>query len=108
MVLAAHLNVAMCNLKTNENLKAIESCEKALKLEPNNEKALFRIAQANLSLANFDESVKFFNQVLEVNKENKEASKNILVAKQKLKEYNEREKKLYSKMFAGLGGKSDS
>lgn len=108
LVLAAHLNVAMCNLKTNEYLKAIESCEKALKLEPNNEKALFRIAQANLSLANFDESVKFFNQVLEVNKENKEASKSILVAKQKLKEYNEREKKLYSKMFSGLGGKSDS
>ena len=90
----------MCCLKTNENFKAIESCEKALKLEENNEKALFRIAQANLSLGNFDESIKLFNKVLEVNKENKDASKQILNAKQKLKEFNEREKKLYSKMFS--------
>lgn len=103
LLLAAHLNVAACNLKLNENLKAIESCEKVLKLDANNEKALFRIAQANSSLSNFDESIKFYNRVLEVNSENKDAQNQIKITKQKLKEFNEKEKKLYSKMFSGIG-----
>ena len=101
--MAVNLNLAACNLKLNENLKAIESCEKVLKLDANNEKALFRIAQANSNLSNFDEAVKFYNQVLELNKDNKEARNQILVTKQKLKEANEKEKKLYSKMFSGIG-----
>jgi len=90
-------------LKLSENAKAIEACEKALKMDDNNEKALFRIAQANFNLSNFDEAVKFYNKVLEVNNDNKEARNQILITKQKLKEYNDREKRLYSKMFSGLG-----
>ncbi len=96
-------------MKLNENAKAIEACEKALKFDDNNEKALFRIAQANFNLSNFDEAVKFYSKVLEVNKDNKEARNQILITKQKLKEYNDREKRLYSKMFSGLGkGKEET
>lgn len=102
LLLAAHLNIAACELKLSENSKAIESCEKALKLDSNNEKALFRIAQAHLNLSNFEEAIKYFNRVLEANQDNAEARKQLAITKQKYKEYNDREKKLYAKMFANI------
>ena len=88
LLMTTNLNLAGCYLKLNENLKTIESCEKALKLHANNEKALIRIGLAYSNLSNFDEAVKFYNQVLELNKDNMEARNQILVAKQKLKEPN--------------------
>jgi len=42
LVLAAHLNLAMCHLKLSEDLEACQSCDEALSLDPNNEKGLFR------------------------------------------------------------------
>ncbi len=100
--LAAHLNMAACNLKLNENLKALESCEKVLKTDERNEKALFRTAQAHANLSNFTEAIKFFSQTLEVNENNKEARNQLALTRDKLKAYNEKEKKLYSKMFSAI------
>jgi len=42
LVLAAHLNLAMCYLKLAEDVDACRSCDEALSLDPKNEKGLFR------------------------------------------------------------------
>ena len=42
LLLAAHLNLAMCQLKLSEDLDALQSCDEALALDPKNEKGLFR------------------------------------------------------------------
>lgn len=102
--LAANLNLGACYLKTNDYRKAIQVCEKALLFEneSKNEKALFRMAQAYFGLAEYEQALTYFNKVLEANAQNKEAIHHMAVTKQKIKESNEKEKALYSKMFSAL------
>lgn len=52
MVVAGHLNKAMCFLKLEENLEAIHSCDEVLKLEKANEKAVFRKASVSSAFGN--------------------------------------------------------
>jgi len=42
LLLAAHLNLAMCHLKQSNDVDAVNSCDEALKVDPKNEKGLFR------------------------------------------------------------------
>jgi FK506-binding protein 4/5 len=101
-LLAAHLNLAACYLKTKEFKNAIESCNKALELDAKNEKGLFRMAQAYFGLTEFQDAIKYFNQVLETNPGNKDASNQVALCQQKVKEYHQKEKAMYSKMFSAL------
>ncbi len=48
LVLAAHLNMAICYLKMDDHFHCIEQCDKALELDAKNEKALFRRASVSL------------------------------------------------------------
>lgn len=45
LLLAGHLNLAMSFLKIEEHIEAQEQCNKALALQPSNEKGLFRRGQ---------------------------------------------------------------
>lgn len=103
ILLASHLNVAACLLKTKEFKQVIESCSKALEIEETNEKGLFRMAQALFGMTEFQDALAYFNRVLEVNPSNKDAVNHIAMCKQKIKEYHEKEKALYAKMFAAVG-----
>ncbi len=96
---AGELNVAACNLKLKENRATIEACTNVLEMEPKNEKALFRMAQAYAGLSEYDEAMRFFGLVLEVNPTNRDASAQIAICKQKIKEHRDKEKAIYSKMF---------
>ena len=42
LLLAAHLNMALCHLKLSNNVAARESAGRAIELDSKNEKALFR------------------------------------------------------------------
>lgn len=42
LLLAAHLNVAMCSLKLGEHRTVVTHCNQALTLDSKNEKALYR------------------------------------------------------------------
>lgn len=105
--MAANLNIGACNLKLGEYRNAIDTCEKVLKNDSKNEKALFRIAQAYVGCTEYENAIKFFNQVVEINQNNKEAKQQISVAREKIKEYSKKEKLLYSKMFSALGKGKD-
>lgn len=45
LLLAAHLNQAMCCLKVNDFSATRDHCTKALEMDPKNEKGLFRMGQ---------------------------------------------------------------
>ncbi|KAJ1139004.1 hypothetical protein NDU88_005382 [Pleurodeles waltl] len=98
-LLAAFLNLAMCNIKLREYMRAVELCEKALGLDQTNEKGLYRRGEARLLMNEFELARLDFERVLEVNPQNKAAKSQIAVCQRKAKEHNERDRIIYANMF---------
>uniref|UniRef100_A0A8C8S258 peptidylprolyl isomerase n=3 Tax=Archelosauria TaxID=1329799 RepID=A0A8C8S258_9SAUR len=103
--LAALLNLAMCHLKLKEYSLALENCTKALELDNNNEKGLFRRGEAHLAVNDFELARADFQKVLQLYPSNKAAKVQLQVCQQKIREQHEREKKMYANMFQRLAGK---
>ncbi|XP_012587775.1 PREDICTED: peptidyl-prolyl cis-trans isomerase FKBP4 [Condylura cristata] len=100
--LASHLNLAMCHLKLQAFSAAIESCNKALELDSNNEKGLFRRGEAYLAVSDFDLARADFQKVLQLYPNNKAAKAQLAVCQQRIRKQLAREKKLYANMFERL------
>ncbi|NXF32478.1 FKBP5 isomerase, partial [Nyctibius bracteatus] len=98
-LLAAFLNLAMCYLKLREYTKAVECCDKALGLDQDNEKGLYRRGEARLLMNEFELAKCDFQKVLEVNPQNRAAKSQISVCQKKTKEHNERDRRIYANMF---------
>lgn len=100
--LASHLNLAMCHLKLQAFSAAIESCNKALELDNNNEKGLFRRGEAHLAVNDFELARADFQKVLQLYPSNKAAKVQLAVCQQRIRKQLAREKKLYANMFERL------
>lgn len=100
--LASHLNLAMCHLKLQAFSAAVESCNKALELDSNNEKGLFRRGEAHLAVNDFDLARADFQKVLQLYPSNKAAKAQLAVCQQRIRKQIAREKKLYANMFERL------
>ncbi len=61
-------NKAFCALKMNRPQEVLANCEKALELEPNNIKALYRQGMAWKALKEFEKAVKNFEKILSIEK----------------------------------------
>ncbi|OAD52713.1 FK506-binding protein 59 [Eufriesea mexicana] len=99
LALSVHLNLALCYLKTNQNVSAKNACNDALQLSPQNEKALFRRGQAYLALASPEIAIKDFQEVLKIQPKNTAAVKQIEVCNNLIKKQLSKEKRLYANMF---------
>ncbi|XP_078041970.1 FK506-binding protein 59kD isoform X2 [Augochlora pura] len=99
LILSAHLNLALCYLKLDQNVEAKDQCNKALELSMGNEKALYRRGQAYLALASPEIAIKDFKTVLEIQPKNTAALKNIEICNIQIKAQLAKEKKLYANMF---------
>ena len=99
LLLSAHLNLALCYLKTEQNNEAKDSCNEALSLSPENVKALFRRGQAYLGLASPEVAIKDFEAVLKMEPNNTAAIKQSAICCNLMKKQLEKEKKLYANMF---------
>lgn len=97
--LAAHLNLAACYLKMKEFILAYENCDKALELDSNSEKGLFRHGEAMLGVNEFEQARTDFQKVLQLYPNNKAAKTQIAVCQKKLKEQHEKDRKIYGNMF---------
>ncbi|KAM8891837.1 peptidyl-prolyl cis-trans isomerase FKBP4 isoform 2-T2 [Spinachia spinachia] len=97
--LAAHLNLAMCFLKLQEPNQVLENCDKALGLQPSNEKALFRRGEALFGMKEFDKARDDFQQVVELYPANKAAKSQVILCQKRIKEQHEKDKRIYANMF---------
>ncbi len=56
-----------------------------------------------IGLTEFDDAVKYFRKVLEINPSNKDATTHIALSQQQLKAEKSKEKNLYAKMLSSMG-----
>uniref|UniRef100_UPI00358FF3F3 peptidyl-prolyl cis-trans isomerase FKBP4-like n=1 Tax=Myxine glutinosa TaxID=7769 RepID=UPI00358FF3F3 len=99
LLLAAHSNLALCYLRLGEPILAAESSDKALELDPNNEKALFRRGEARTAQGDFEAARLDFQAVRRINPGNQTALARETKCKEQQREQRERDKRLYANMF---------
>lgn len=83
----------------NEAFEAKGAASSALEIDPKNEKALFRRGQALLALGEAQVAVKDFQEVLNIDPNNKAAQTQLAVCHKSIKEQLQKEKKIYANMF---------
>jgi len=93
-------NAAMCSLKINNLNDAVKYCNAAIKLDPFNTKALYRLSEAYIGLSNFEKATEVINKCLEINPDDAVFKRQAVICKKKEKEYKATEKKMYAKMFS--------
>ncbi|XP_026498443.1 FK506-binding protein 59 [Vanessa tameamea] len=101
LLLSTHLNLALVYLKVTpaHHYKAREHAAKALKLEPQNVKGLFRLGQALLGLGEVDQALQNFQNVIELEPQNKAAANQVIVCRNAIALQKKREMQLYANMF---------
>lgn len=72
---------------------------KALELDANNEKALFRRGEALVVMKEFDKARADFQRVTQLYPANKAAKSQIMLCQKHIKEQHEKDKRLYANMF---------
>lgn len=108
VLLATHLNMALCQNKLNDSLEAIRACEKALVLDPRSEKALFRRGQAYIATNEFDLARKDFEEVLKIDANNKAARNQLSICTVKLKQQLQKERQMYKHIFERMAAQAET
>eukprot|EP00296_Roombia_truncata_P000085 JP435744.1.p1 GENE.JP435744.1~~JP435744.1.p1 ORF type:complete len:485 (+),score=111.09 JP435744.1:3-1457(+) len=93
------LNLAAANLKTENFAEAEKAAGKALTIDSNNIKALFRRGQALVSLGNLDEAKVVLNKAKEVDPGNKDVQNQLALISKKIKEQKQKEKAMFGGFF---------
>lgn len=99
LLLAGYLNLSMAYLKVDNYLEVIKNCDKALEIDPNNEKGLFRRGQAYYGQKEYDLALKEFNAVLKLDPNNKAAKNQLVLCNNAIKVQIQKEKSTYRNMF---------
>jgi len=99
LMLAGHLNLSACYLKLNDCNAAKDQCDKALELDKNNVKALFRRGQAYLILVEPLLAKQDFKTALELDPNNKAVTSQLHIAVKQIQQQKAKDKATYSNMF---------
>jgi len=94
--------MAICLIKTKDYKQTIEHCNKALEIDSNNLKALFRRGIAYSEIDDWDLGQKDFEKALEFDPNNKEVKKEFDKLKKKIREQNKKDGKIFGGMFEKL------
>jgi FK506-binding protein 4/5 len=106
--LTLDLNMAACQLKLKNYLKAIDHCKMALQIEPQHPKAFFRIGQAHLEMGNLAEATQHFKKVAELDPRNADAVKQLGEIRRLEAQQRDQEKQFAKAMAARMAGHRDS
>jgi len=99
LLVAVHLNLSLCYLKQHNYVECITSCDKAIELDPNSEKAYFRKGQANLATSDYEIAKSDFVKTLRIDPSSKIAQTHLATCLEKIKEQNDKDKKKFYGMF---------
>ena len=99
LLLAGYLNLAMAYLKVENYSEAIKNCDKALAIDKDNEKGLFRRGQAYYGQKEYELARNDFNAVLKLDPNNKAAKNQLVLSLNAIKAQLEKEKTTYRNMF---------
>lgn len=94
-------NCAMAKLKVNDPEGAVSDCSRAISLDADNVKAVFRRGQGHLALGNTAEATADASRVLELDPANTQAVQLKRSALEQVKKAKQKEKELAAKMFGG-------
>jgi len=97
------LNIAQAYLKFNKNKEAAEAAGKVLKDDPTNLKALYRRGLAYSKSQDFDRAQTDLKDLLKVDPQNAEAKKELATIATALKQFREKEKKVFGGIFSKGG-----
>ncbi|XP_037976390.2 peptidyl-prolyl cis-trans isomerase D [Plutella xylostella] len=97
--LQCHLNLAACHLKLLEYADCIKQCNEVLFHDPRNGKALYRRAQANFTLANYESAIEDLRKAVEISPHNKAVQKLLEEVTLTNKHYTGVQKQRLSKFF---------
>ncbi|GAB4851800.1 hypothetical protein Ancab_031199 [Ancistrocladus abbreviatus] len=100
--LSCELNNAACKLKLGEYLEASRLCTKALELDPCNVKALFRRSQAYIRTSELDRAKADIERALAIDPNNRDIKLELKVLKDKQKEYDQNQAKLFGTMLSKI------
>lgn len=97
--LSLYNNIAMCANKMEDWKMTKDNCNKALEIDKDNVKALFRRATALEKEKNFEDALKDLDAAAKVAPEDKNVVKAVARVKKLQKKQEDKEKKMYGKMF---------
>uniref|UniRef100_U5ER18 peptidylprolyl isomerase n=1 Tax=Corethrella appendiculata TaxID=1370023 RepID=U5ER18_9DIPT len=97
---AIYLNQALCQQKLNDYDAAKDACNEAIGLDDKNVKAYYRRGQSYMFIGDYEKAIEDFSVVRKVEPENKAALNQITICKQRIKEYNDKQKKIFANMFS--------
>jgi len=100
--ISCNLNNAACKLKLKDYKQAEKLCTKVLELDSQNVKALYRRVQAYIQLADLELAEADIKKALEIDPDNRDVKLEYRTLKEKIKEYNKKDAKFYSNMFAKM------
>ncbi|XP_013171707.1 PREDICTED: peptidyl-prolyl cis-trans isomerase D isoform X1 [Papilio xuthus] len=97
--LQCNLNLAACHIKLADYSACVKCTTEVLNVEPNNEKALYRRAQANFALSNYEAAIADLKHASNSSPNNKAVKKLLDEVRSSNNSYNEIQKQRLSKFF---------
>ena len=93
------LNLSACMLATEQWEAAKSNCDKALSIQEDNPKALFRRGQALFQIRDYDSSLQDLHRACALQPDDKKIHQEFAKVKKAKFELTQKEKNIYSKMF---------
>eukprot|EP00117_Sycon_ciliatum_P037588 scpid77170/ scgid28086/ Peptidyl-prolyl cis-trans isomerase FKBP8; 38 kDa FK506-binding protein; FK506-binding protein 8; FKBPR38; Rotamase len=106
MTVSVWNNVAQAYIKLQQWTEALDACQRALKIEPDNVKALYRAAKVHEEKKNFTECIKVLAKANTVDPSNKTVSTMLNDIRQRHNAQREKEKAMYRRMVSGTSSSS--
>ena len=97
--MVCYLNLAACQLQTNNYKAVIDNCTKALELDKDNVKGLFRRGEAFLKLGESDKAQADLDRAHNLDPANKAIARSLQTLRSMTKEQNDEIAKCFGKMF---------
>lgn len=93
------LNISVCHLKLNNFLRAFDTADRVLSLQPGNVKALYRRGMAHYHMANYDEARDDFRRLLSIQPTNSASLKQCRLCDKAIEKAKKKDKDIFQGMF---------